>query len=127
MNVRQEVTLDFFNPKAGISFKPSPRHTVYASFSVANKEPNRDDYTESTPGSRPGAERLYDLEAGWKGRFNTGSAGLNFYLMSYRDQLILTGKINDVGRSEEHTSELQSLMRISYAVFCLKQKKKYKI
>src|SRR3546814_6073724 len=29
----------------------------------------------------------------------------------------------DVGRSEEHTSELQSLMRISYAVFCLKKKK----
>src|SRR3546814_9129972 len=28
----------------------------------------------------------------------------------------------DVGRSEEHTSELQSLMRISYAVFCLKKK-----
>src|SRR3546814_4481291 len=28
------------------------------------------------------------------------------------------------GRSEEHTSELQSLMRISYAVFCLKKKKK---
>src|SRR3546814_3149992 len=32
--------------------------------------------------------------------------------------------INDNLRSEEHTSELQSLMRISYAVFCLKQKKK---
>src|SRR3546814_1084603 len=30
----------------------------------------------------------------------------------------------DAGRSEEHTSELQSLMRISYAVFCLKKKKK---
>src|SRR3546814_6759257 len=32
-------------------------------------------------------------------------------------------QINLVGRSEEHTSELQSLMRISYAVFCLKKKK----
>src|SRR3546814_5524937 len=32
-----------------------------------------------------------------------------------------------VGRSEEHTSELQSLMRISYAVFCLKKKKKQQI
>src|SRR3546814_4693826 len=32
----------------------------------------------------------------------------------------------DVPRSEEHTSELQSLMRISYAVFCLKKKKTYK-
>src|SRR3546814_7160069 len=34
---------------------------------------------------------------------------------------------NDVGRSEEHTSELQSLMRISYAVFCLKKKIKKKL
>src|SRR3546814_5492302 len=31
--------------------------------------------------------------------------------------------VNNAGRSEEHTSELQSLMRISYAVFCLKKKK----
>src|SRR3546814_4939902 len=34
---------------------------------------------------------------------------------------------NEVRRSEEHTSELQSLMRISYAVFCLKKKKKHHI
>src|SRR3546814_2095560 len=34
------------------------------------------------------------------------------------------GDLRRRGRSEEHTSELQSLMRISYAVFCLKKKKK---
>src|SRR3546814_7979724 len=34
-----------------------------------------------------------------------------------------TTKLTSIGRSEEHTSELQSLMRISYAVFCLKKKK----
>src|SRR3546814_3593242 len=34
--------------------------------------------------------------------------------------------LQQIGRSEEHTSELQSLMRISYAVFCLKKKKQYK-
>src|SRR3546814_1828040 len=36
----------------------------------------------------------------------------------------LEGEGSGSGRSEEHTSELQSLMRISYAVFCLKKKKK---
>src|SRR3546814_4495166 len=36
----------------------------------------------------------------------------------------LWGFAEDAGRSEEHTSELQSLMRISYAVFCLKKQKK---
>src|SRR3546814_6404264 len=43
-----------------------------------------------------------------------GSATLGFGL----------GQHESEGRSEEHTSELQSLMRISYAVFCLKKKKK---
>src|SRR3546814_9046939 len=38
--------------------------------------------------------------------------------------LAVLARRGDVGRSEEHTSELQSLMRISYAVFCLKKKKK---
>src|SRR3546814_2863394 len=38
----------------------------------------------------------------------------------------VAGKSSAGGRSEEHTSELQSLMRISYAVFCLKKKKKAK-
>src|SRR3546814_10634918 len=39
---------------------------------------------------------------------------------------VLRGRRADEARSEEHTSELQSLMRISYAVFCL-QKQKYNI
>lgn len=96
-NVQQGAILDFFNPKAGLSFEMDQRNTVYASFSVAGKEPNRNDYTESSPGSRPSPERLYDLEAGWRGRSGPGNFGLNYYLMSYRDQLIPTGKINDVG------------------------------
>src|SRR3546814_789886 len=40
------------------------------------------------------------------------------------DQQLVAEGLADVLRSEEHTSELQSLMRISYAVFCLKKKKK---
>src|SRR3546814_9473299 len=39
------------------------------------------------------------------------------------DRLLPRQHLQDFGRSEEHTSELQSLMRISYAVFCLKKKK----
>src|SRR3546814_5217720 len=39
---------------------------------------------------------------------------------------LFLGKFGGNARSEEHTSELQSLMRISYAVFCLKKKKKKK-
>src|SRR3546814_7448524 len=39
-----------------------------------------------------------------------------------REASSLSGMAQSFGRSEEHTSELQSLMRISYAVFCLKKK-----
>src|SRR3546814_2154119 len=59
-------------------------------------------------------------------------SGRNSVLLaeSYRDWWSLAGVDSLVGeapaRSEEHTSELQSLMRISYAVFCLKKKKKTK-
>src|SRR3546814_1860459 len=40
--------------------------------------------------------------------------------------IVVHGGGPQIGRSEEHTSELQSLMRISYAVFCLKKNKKNK-
>src|SRR3546814_1623946 len=43
-----------------------------------------------------------------------------------RAALAVTHRAHQATRSEEHTSELQSLMRISYAVFCLKKKKKHK-
>src|SRR3546814_5270093 len=41
---------------------------------------------------------------------------------TYFRNAFLRGFASSIGRSEEHTSELQSLMRISYAVFCLKKK-----
>src|SRR3546814_6967062 len=44
-------------------------------------------------------------------------------LRDLADELDLILVLDEVQRSEEHTSELQSLMRISYAVFCLKKKK----
>src|SRR3546814_5732412 len=47
-------------------------------------------------------------------------------IAAFGQHLVLGGHVaSELGRSEEHTSELQSLMRISYAVFCL-QKKKHK-
>src|SRR3546814_7991854 len=47
----------------------------------------------------------------------------NPHLIYPGDQLSLVYIDGQISRSEEHTSELQSLMRISYAVFCLKKKK----
>ncbi|TND01833.1 MAG: iron complex outermembrane recepter protein [Bacteroidetes bacterium] len=95
--VDQSVQLNFFNPKAGLRYDVNDKHAVYASFSMGNKEPNRDDYTQSSPASRPEHESLQDAEAGWKFNGNKVQAGVNLYYMNYKNQLVLTGKVNDVG------------------------------
>lgn len=93
----QKVNLNFFNPKAGITLRVSGQSYVYASIAVGNKEPNRDDFVNSTSESRPQKESLYDGELGWKFRSKNLIAEANLYYMHYTDQLVLTGKINDVG------------------------------
>ena len=94
---RRQVDLSFFNPKAGINYEIDNRNSFYASVSTASKEPVRDDYISSTPSSRPKPEYLTDIETGYKYRDRKVSASVNFYRMHYKDQLALTGQINDVG------------------------------
>lgn len=96
-NVTQNVTLNFFNPKAGLTVELPNNHTLYTSVSVAHREPTRDDYTQSTPQSRPKAERMVDTELGYKKQWKKASIGANAYFMYYKNQLVLTGRINDVG------------------------------
>lgn len=96
-NVQQSVYLPFFNPKAGLTYVLNDRSTVYASVGVGHREPNRDDYTQSTPASRPKAEQLVDYEAGYKHQTGRLALTINGYLMNYRNELVLTGRQNDVG------------------------------
>ncbi|MDO8995734.1 MAG: TonB-dependent receptor [Sediminibacterium sp.] len=97
MVLDQNDQMNFFNPKFGLSYALNSRNNVYASIAVANKEPNRDDYINSTPANRPLSENLLDLEAGYRLGGNRFTAGINAYAMIYNDQLVLTGKVNDVG------------------------------
>ena len=94
---RQNVQLDFFNPKFGLTHQINKNQMLYGSFSVANKEPNRADYVESSPNSRPVHETLYDTEFGYKYINNWMIFNINFFNMNYDNQLIKTGEINDVG------------------------------
>lgn len=96
-NVTQTDELLFFNPKLGFFYEASQNGGVYASFAVANREPNRNDYTESSPLSRPRAETLYDTEVGFRQKWKNAAFEVVGYFMSYDDQLVLTGQINDVG------------------------------
>jgi iron complex outermembrane receptor protein len=93
----QSISASFFNPKAGVNYVLNDNHSLYGFFGVGNKEPNRDDYTNSTPTSRPSHEHMTDLEIGYKLKSKKAYANVNFYSMDYTNQLILTGAINDVG------------------------------
>jgi len=93
--IREDNRYGFLNPKLGLTYL-SRGWKVYFSYARAGKEPNRDDF-EAGAAQRPRAEILQDFEWGVEKKGKTYSAGLNFYYMNYRNQLILTGKINDVG------------------------------
>lgn len=95
--VQQKVPLLFFNPKAGITWEPSSAHRLFISHSVAHREPVRDDFTQSSVESRPSPERLNDTELGYRYAAGKVKGGFSAYWMQYRNQLVLTGEINDVG------------------------------
>ena len=96
-NVRQTVDYNFFNPKGGLSYTLNKNQSVYASYAVANREPVRRDFRESTPENRPQPETLHNLEAGYHLEKSRGFLKANIYYMDYENQLVLTGEINDVG------------------------------
>lgn len=91
------VKFEFFNPKFGAYYKIGNKSSAFASFAIANREPNRSDFVESSPNSRPLHETLYDTEVGYKIEGSNFAFSATAYYMIYENQLILTGKINDVG------------------------------
>ncbi len=99
-NDGSEVDIDkdyfFFNPKLGLSIQ-IPLGMVYGSFAVANREPIRSDFLDAEEGVTPEPETLYDLELGIRKTTGSYFYSANAYFMDYRNQLVLTGEINDVG------------------------------
>lgn len=85
----------FFNPKAGLSYSKN-NWLAYASYSIGNKEPNRDDF-EAGLHQQPKREQLHDIELGIERKSAKWNWSAGLYYMKYKDQLVLTGMINDVG------------------------------
>jgi iron complex outermembrane receptor protein len=85
----------FVNPKAGVSYSKN-NWKAYLSYAIANKEPNRDDF-EAGATQQPVPEQLQDIELGIEKRGASLSWGATLFYMQYRNQLVLTGQINDVG------------------------------
>lgn len=95
-DIRQNNHYNFFNPKAGLTFQLNDQQHVYTSFAIGNKEPNRDDF-EAGLQEAPKHETLRNLEAGYVLRSKKAGFQANVYYMNYLNQLVLTGRINDVG------------------------------
>jgi outer membrane receptor protein involved in Fe transport len=92
-----DENFNFFNPKVGLNWQINQQNRVYASFAVAQKEPTRNNYNDGPLIEHPKAEKLLDWEAGYEFRCGNFAAGANFYYMDYKDQLVLNGKINEIG------------------------------
>ncbi len=84
---------NFFNPKAGLTYDLDRNNNFYFSYARANREPNRNDYENGNP--KP--EKLNDFELGWRYVSPNIQLNTNVYYMRYKDQLVLTGELNDVG------------------------------
>ena len=86
-------SFNFFNPKAGLTYTLNQNSNLYFSYARANREPNRSDYEAGSP--RP--EKLNDYELGWRYGTTKTKLNINGYYMKYKDQLVLTGALDDVG------------------------------
>jgi iron complex outermembrane receptor protein len=99
INHAVEQSYSFVNPKAGLTYQIAPQSSVYASYSMGNREPNRDDFTYATAQLFPKHETLHNVEAGVRTQKGIWAFAANYYLMHYKNQLVLTGQINDVGNA----------------------------
>lgn len=100
VNHRIDIYKNYFfvNPKAGISYAANG-HKAYASLAYANREPERNNFTNNGNYAAPSPERLLDLEWGYQYRGSNWFAGVNFYYMKYVNQFVMTGEKSDIGES----------------------------
>jgi len=95
----QEHTFHFVNPKVGVQVDLRPGQQAYASLSIGNREPTRQNFKDATgdPEAKPRAETLRDLELGYQYSSTWLAATANLYYMDYRQQLVPTGELSSDG------------------------------
>ncbi|RLD41896.1 MAG: TonB-dependent receptor [Bacteroidetes bacterium] len=98
-NLDGNYSYNFINPKAGINYSFNENNKTYFSVAVSNKEPSRNDFRDADDGKLPNAEKLTDLELGYSYNQQNFIFRSNLFLMNYKDQLVMTGKINNVGEA----------------------------
>lgn len=95
-----DADFNFFNPKAGLTYKRSNNSSFYASYARANREPNRNDFQSGVTEH----ETLNDIELGWRYHKSNMDINANLYYMFYQNQMVLTGEVDDVGSAIRATS-----------------------
>jgi len=89
----------FVNPKVGFSYALNNSSSIYASYAIGNREPVRSDFIDAPNGETPQHETLHNVEAGIRSNNSRLGYEANVYYMGYKNQLVLTGALNDVGAS----------------------------
>ncbi len=92
-----DESYSFVNPKVGISYNLSDNSMLYASYAIGQREPLRSDFIDAISTDIPRPEKLNDIELGWRKKGDRWQLESNLYAMLYKDQLVLTGGVNDVG------------------------------
>ncbi len=92
-----ETDFTFLNPKLGLTYTLNGSTNLYASYAIGNREPVRSDFIDANPGTEPEHETLRNFEAGIRSRGSKLSYEANYYYMDYKNQLVVTGAVNDVG------------------------------
>ena len=95
-DLRVDDKLNFFNPKFGLTYDIQGQSSIYFSYARGSREPDRNDYVDAAVGVTPSPEFLNDFELGIK-KQGSLSLSANLYYMQYKDQLVPTGELNDVG------------------------------
>ena len=91
-------TYDFLNPKAGLSWHKDG-HRAYASYAMSSREPERNNFTDNGQSGAPRAERLHDVEVGYNYDASNWYLSAGMYYMNYKDQLVQTGQLSDIGEA----------------------------
>jgi iron complex outermembrane receptor protein len=100
VNLIVDENFEFFNPKAGLTYRANQNHQLYLSYGRAHREPRRQDFENGITK----AEQLDDFELGWRFNSPITKINTNVYYMLYNDQLVLTGALDDVGNPIRQTS-----------------------
>jgi iron complex outermembrane recepter protein len=96
-DISQTHNWNFVNPKGGVSYEINKSNQLYFSYAVAHREPTRSNLTDAVDSLRPTPETLNDFELGYHLTMKKLLVNANLYYMDYKDQLVFTGEINDVG------------------------------